>query len=508
MAYVGTVLQELLKINKRIRKRIVKYDERLQDKTLRKLLSRAKNTRFGKKYGFKDILLCDNVREEFRKRVPVYDYDKLYNEFWVHTLKGRRNITWPGKMKFFALTSGTSGSASKRVPVSLRQIKAVRKASVRQMLTIPDFKFSPDFYEKSVLMVGGTTDLKRIPTGYEGDLSGILQRNIPKWFDRFYKPGKKIASIRDWNEKLDAMAKEAHKWDIGIICGVPAWIQMLFERILAHHQVKNIHEIWPNLNVYIHGGVAFTPYRESFKKYLGKEIQYLDTYLASEGFLALQTAENKQGMQLILDNWIYYEFVPFTEENFDVDGNLKKDAKILILEETETDKDYAILISTCSGAWRYLIGDTIRFKDKSTFEIIISGRTKHFLSLCGEHLSVDNMNMGIRMASEELDVRVNEFTVAGEPYEGSFRHHWYIGVDREINSELFKKKLDEALCVLNDDYATERKHALKDLIVEQVPIAKFYAYLESKGKIGGQNKFPRVIKNSQYEDWKQFLSKH
>lgn len=508
MAYVGTVLQELLKINKRIRKRIVKYDERLQDKTLRKLLSRAKNTRFGKKYGFKDILLCDNVREEFRKRVPVYDYDKLYNEFWVHTLKGRRNITWPGKMKFFALTSGTSGSASKRVPVSLRQIKAVRKASVRQMLTIPDFKFSPDFYEKSVLMVGGTTDLKRIPTGYEGDLSGILQRNIPKWFDRFYKPGKKIASIRDWNEKLDAMAKEAHKWDIGIICGVPAWIQMLFERILAHHQVKNIHEIWPNLNVYIHGGVAFTPYRESFKKYLGKEIQYLDTYLASEGFLALQTAENKQGMQLILDNWIYYEFVPFTEENFDVDGNLKKDAKILILEETETDKDYAILISTCSGAWRYLIGDTIRFKDKSTFEIIISGRTKHFLSLCGEHLSVDNMNMGIRMASEELDVRVNEFTVAGEPYEGSFRHHWYIGVDREINSELFKKKLDEALCVLNDDYATERKHALKDLVLEQVPIEKFYAYLESKGKIGGQNKFPRVIKNSQYEDWKQFLSKH
>lgn len=506
MAYVGTILQELLKINKRIRKRLVKYDERLQEKTLRKLLSKARNTRMGKKYGFKDLLLLDNVTKEFQKRVPIYDYDKLYNEFWVHTLNGKRNITWPGRIKFFALTSGTSGSASKRVPVSLRQVKAVRKASIRQMLSIPDLKLSPEFYEKGVLMVGGSTELRRIPSGYEGDLSGIMQNNIPRWFDRFYKPGKKIARIRDWNEKLDAMAREAHKWDIGMICGVPAWIQMLFDRILKIQNVNHIHEVWPNLEIYVHGGVSFAPYRESFKKYLGREIHYLDTYLASEGFLASQSVEHQKGMQLFLDNWIYFEFIPFTEKNFDADGNLKENPEVLTLEEVKEEEDYAILISTCSGAWRYMIGDTVRFKDKSTFEIIISGRTKHFLSLCGEHLSVDNMNMGIRMVAEEMKVHVNEFTVAGEAWEDSFRHHWYIGIDRAIDSELFKKKLDEALCQLNDDYATERKHALKDLVLETYPNDVFLKFMEKKGKIGGQNKFPRVIKNTLYEEWKNFLS--
>lgn len=507
MAYVGTILSELLKINKRIRKRLTKYDAGLQEKTLRKLLSKARSTRMGKRYGFKEMLLVEDVYGEFSRRVPIYDYDKLHREFWVHTLKGKRNITWPGKIKYFALTSGTSGSPSKRVPVSLRQIKAVRKASVRQMLSITDFNLPAEFYEKGVLMVGGTTTLRKIDAGYEGDLSGILQNNIPRWFDRFYKPGKKMAQILDWNDKLDAMAMEAPKWDIGIICGVPAWIQMLFDRIKKFHNVKHIHEIWPNLSIYVHGGVSFTPYRESFRSYLGRDIHYLDTYLASEGFLALQLAEHQKGMQLILDNWVFFEFVPFNDSNFDADGNIRENPEVLTIEKVEEDVDYAILISTCSGAWRYLIGDTVRFRDKKNFEMIISGRTKHFLSLCGEHLSVDNMNMGMRKAMDAFGVNVNEYTVAGEPYEGSFRHHWYIGVDKDVDGEAFKRKLDEALCELNDDYTTERKHALKDPILEVIPIERFYRYMELKGKAGGQNKFPRVIRNSQFEEWKHFLEK-
>ncbi|MFZ5552989.1 MAG: GH3 family domain-containing protein [Bacteroidota bacterium] len=505
MAFVGTILQELMKIRKRIRKRMVVYDEKLQEKTLRKLLTYAQNTRFGQAYRFKEILRSEDIKKSFAKNVPVHDYNKLYDEWWHYLLKGEDDITWPGRIKHYALTSGTSGSPSKRVPVSYHMIKAIRKVSVRQMLSIPDFGVNSDFYQKSVLMIGGSTALKRIPAGFEGDLSGIMQKRIPRWFTRFYKPGKKIAVIKDWEHKLDAVAKEAKNWDIGVICGVPAWIQLLMEKIIKENNAKHIHEIWPNLNIYVHGGVSFTPYRESFKKLLGKEINYLDTYLASEGFIAAQNSDNKLGMQLVLDNWIYFEFVPFNEKNFDHEGQIKEEAEILTIEEVKENVDYAILISTCSGAWRYLIGDTIRFVKMETFEIIITGRTKHFLSLCGEHLSVDNMNMAVKKVGEELGVNINEYTVCGENYNGLFAHRWYVGVDKITDTAKLKEKLDAALKDLNDDYTTERGHALKEIFVEQLSIEKFYAFMDAQGKLGGQNKFPRVMKGKVLEDWKRFV---
>jgi hypothetical protein len=507
MAFVGTILQELMKIRRRIKKRYVVYDERLQEKTLRKLVSKGRFTAFGVAYDFKGILKSGDIRSQFQRNVPIYDYDKLYDQWWHRTIQGEADVTWPGRIKYFALTSGTSGSASKRVPVSSRMMKAIRKGSLRQMLSIPDFNLSPDFYQKSVLMFGGSTQLKELPHGYEGDLSGILTSKIPKWFERFYKPGRELAKIRDWNEKLDKIAEEAPSWDIGIVCGVPAWIQLLFERILEKHNAKNIHEIWPNFSIYVHGGVAFSPYKESFKKYLGKEINYLDTYLASEGFIALQSADNHQGMQLLLDNWIFFEFIPFNEENFTAEGNLRQNPQVFLLDEVKEGVDYAILITTCSGAWRYLIGDTIRFKSLKDFEIIISGRTKHFLSLCGEHLSVDNMNSGIRQVCDELKVNVNEYTVAGYSNGEHFTHHWYIGADQTVDENLFRKKLDAVLCELNDDYSVERKHALKEMKIEVVPIERFYEFMESRGKLGGQNKFPRVMRNGMYEEWKEFLLK-
>jgi len=486
---------------------MVIYDEKLQEKTLRKLLTYAQNTRFGQAYHFKEILRSDDIKKSFAKNVPVHDYNKLYDDWWHYLLKGEDDITWPGRIKYFALTSGTSGSPSKRVPVSGHMIKAIRKVSIRQMLSIPDFGVSPDFYQKSVLMLGGTTSLKKIPAGYEGDLSGIMQSRIPRWFTRFYKPGKKLAVIKDWEHKLDSIARESKDWDIGIVCGVPAWIQLLQEKVIKEHGAKHIHDVWPNLSLFVHGGVSFTPYRESFKKQLGKDINYLDTYLASEGFLAAQHSENKHGMQLVLDNWIYFEFIPFNEKNFDHDGQIKENAEILPLEEVKENVDYAILISTCSGAWRYLIGDTIKFVHLKNFEIIITGRTKHFLSLCGEHLSVDNMNMAVQRAATETGITVNEFTVTGENFDGLFAHRWFLGVDKNTDNALLKQKLDDALKELNDDYTTERGHALKDIFVEQLPLEKFYTFLDTQGKLGGQNKFPRVLKGKVLEDWKDFIRK-
>ena len=508
MAFVGTILQELLKFTKNRRERRVTYGAHMQDATLRKLVRFAKGTEFGKANDFNRLLKTRNIQKYFSQNVPVYDYNKLYKEWWHRTIAGEENITWPTKIKYFALTSGTSESASKRVPVSQQMIRQIRKTSIRQMMSITSLDLKSDFYEKSVLMLGGSTDLKRISAGWEGDLSGITTGTVPVWFNRFYKPGRRISKIRDWNEKLNTIAAEAPKWDIGIVCGIPAWVQIMVERIMERNKLKSIHEIWPNFQIYVHGGVSFAPYEDSFNQLMGRKVNYLDTYLASEGFMAFQTAQTRERgvMQLVLDNGMYFEFVPFNDRNFDAEGAIKENPETLLLHEVKENTDYALLISTCSGAWRYLIGDTIRFKSIENCEIIISGRTKHFLSLCGEHLSVDNMNMAIKKASDDFKINVNEFTVAGIPYEGMFAHKWFIGTDQQVDKEAFKKRLDHYLVELNDDYGTERKHALKDILVEQLPLETFYNFMRSKGKEGGQHKFPRVLKGNLYQEWEKYIS--
>jgi hypothetical protein len=238
---------------------------------------------------------------------------------------------------------------------------------------------------------------------------------------------------------------------------------------------------------------------------MGKKVYYMETYLASEGFLAYQHHLNEK-MRLVMDNGIYFEFVPFTSKNFTPEGELVKNPEILDITGVKENEDYAILLSTVSGAWRYLIGDTIRFLSLETFEILITGRTKHFISLCGEHLSVDNMNKAVSLLADELDIKINEFTVAGISHENLFAHKWYLGIGGQCNVSVneLKEKLDNYLKSLNDDYAVERKAALKEIYVEVVPEEAFYGWMRKKGKEGGQHKFPRVI-YSQYNDWEQFI---
>lgn len=506
MAFVGTILQEILKFGKNRREKRVILSAHLQDQTLRKLMRKAQFTKFGQKNDFSRLLKTRNIARYFNQNVPVYDYDKLYKEWWHKTIEGEENVCWPGKIKYFALTSGTSGAASKRVPVSREMIRQIRKTSLRMMMSIPDFGVSPEFYQKSLLGIGGSSDLKRNEFGLlEGDLSGIIQSRMPVWAQSFYKPGKQISNIRNWEEKLDALAKEAPKWDVGIVSGVPAWVQLMIERIVSYHKVKSIHEIWPDFNIYVHGGVSFAPYTESFKTLLGKKVNFLDTYLASEGFVAFQSASNKLGMQLVMDNGMYFEFIEFTERNFDTDGNLLSNPEVLTIHEIKENVDYAILLSTCAGTWRYLIGDTIRFRSLETFEIVITGRTKHFLSLCGEHLSVDNMNMALLRSTQEMGLVVNEYTVTGKPFDGAFSHHWYLAVNQPVNADIIKDKIDFHLKELNDDYVVERRHALKDIFVHQLPPEAFYRFLEKRGKLGGQHKFPRVLKGKLLEEWESFL---
>lgn len=504
MAILGKLIKGGIKLRKQIsiqRKSPVESQKRV----LLKLLKSAKETSFGRFNGFSEILKSENIISDFQKRVPVCNYSSIFNQWWHRSLGGEENVCWKGKVKYFALSSGTSEAASKHIPVTKEMIRQIQKTSVRQIISLADYDLSEEYFTKGILMLGGSTHLKKRGGFFEGDLSGITASQIPLWFQHFYKPGKKIAKEREWGAKLEEITKNATKWDIGIIVGVPAWIQLMMEKIIAHYKVKTIHDIWHNLKIFTHGGVSFEPYKNGFEKLLGKPLIYIETYLASEGFIAYQAEPNSRSMKLVTNNGIFFEFIPFNSENFLANGEMQEHPQTLLLNEIEEEKEYAILLSTCAGAWRYLIGDVIKFTSKEKCEIVITGRTKHFLSLCGEHLSVENMNKAIELVSHELNITTKEFTVAGIPFQNMFAHRWYVGTDDKVDEKKFKEKLDEKLKDLNDDYRTERISALKDIFVEIIPSEYFYKWLKQKGKEGAQNKFPRVMKKEQFEEWEQFV---
>jgi len=473
-----------------------------QQKTLIKLLSKAQNTIYGRAHNFENILASDNIVEAFAT-LPITDY-LIMKPYWQQSFKGDADVAWPGVVSYFALSSGTTDSGSKYIPVTLEMLSAIKKAGRRQLIQIAKTDFPKDFLTKDYLFVGGSTDLEYNGNNYSGDLSGITTGNLPIWVQRFSKPEPFIKEQKVWLDKIEMMVENAPNWDIAMIAGVPAWILILFEKIIERYNLASIHDIWPNLTLYAHGGVSFKPYLKSFEKLLGKPIKYFETYLASEGFIAFQIKENSLGMRLVFKNGIYYEFVPFNKQNFSSDGNILPHAKAVGLEMVNEHIDYAILITTCSGAWRYLLGDTIRFTDIDQCEIIITGRTKHFLNFCGEHLCVENMNDAILLLSEQLNINIVEFTVKGIKSLQGFEHHWYIGSDEVANNNDIATLLDGFLCSLNDDYTTERKHALSKIKVTLLPSNIFLAWMEKEEKIGSQYKFPRVLSDEKYQDWLNF----
>jgi GH3 auxin-responsive promoter len=480
-----------------------------QVKVLKKLLKKARFTEFGQRYRFDRILMSNDPGKEFQESVPTFDYNKIFDAWWYKAKEGSPDVCWPGVIKYFALSSGTSDATSKYIPITRDLIRANTITSFKQLISFTRFTDVPKSAAgKGWLILGGSTQLQKGPTYFAGDLSGIQQKNIPFWFQGLglYKPGKKIAKERDWARKLEEVVNNAPNWDIGFIVGVPAWLQLCMEKIIEKYELNNIHEMWPNLAFYVHGGVAMEPYKRGFEKLLGKPITYIETYLASEGFLAYQNRQDAAGMHLVLNNNMFFEFVPFDQHNFDTEGNMVDEPEAFMIDEIEENKDYAILISTNAGAWRYAIGDTVRLVDRERSEIVITGRTKHFLSLVGEHLSVDNMNKAIEVVASDLNIYIPEFTVAGVPHGTFFAHQWYVACDDQVDETVLKEHIDARLKELNDDYDVERRHALKDIMVKVLPESTFMKFLESKGKVGGQHKFPRVLKGRSLEEWQQFLS--
>src|SRR5690625_1658566 len=321
-----------------------------QEKVLEDLLEKAKDTAFGIYYGFEEILEKENKIETFQERVPYFDYRKMHEEWWKQIQAGRANITWPGRPSYFALSSGTTGKSSKRIPITEDMLESIRLTGLKQISAISNFDMPPDFFKKEIMMLGSSTKLeKREDQLEEGEISGISASNIPFWFRRYYKPGEEIARIEDWDQRVKNIAENAKQWDIGAISGIPSWMQLMLKEVINYHNAEHIHQVWPNLQVFTSGGVAFEPYEKSFDKLLGKPITVIDTYLASEGFLAYQRRPQTTAMQLVTDNGIFFEFVPFKPEYINQDGSIKQTAPVKTLAEVEPDKDYVLLISTVTG---------------------------------------------------------------------------------------------------------------------------------------------------------------
>ncbi len=507
MAILGSLIARSLQLRKKFNLPVA-TPQVYQKHTLRQLLERGQYTSFGKHYGFDKILSTEvDLMKAFRERVPVHTYSEMYNQWWHRCQQGDENVTWPGKVKYFALSSGTSESASKHIPVTQDMIRSIKQVGFKQLYSMANFNIKSAAFGKGVLMLGGTTSLFERGEYYEGDMSGISAKNMPRWISSLlYKPGQKISRRPHWEDRIKMIVDKSAEWDVGTVCGVPAWVQIVLERVMEKHGAKNIHEVWPNLSVYIHGGVSLEPYRQSFKKIFGKPVQFIETYMASEGSFGFQARPNG-GIKLVLNAGVFFEFVPFTSENFDEDGNIKPNPAAYTISEVKEGTDYAVLLSTCSGAWRYMIGDVIRFTNAKEYEICITGRTRQFLSLCGEHLSVDNMNKAIKTVAKKMNIHIREFTVCGEKYENLFAHRWYIGCDDAVDPAELRTLLDETLSSLNDDYLVERTSALKEVFVHILPSETFIDYLKSKGKHGAMSKFPRVMKGQQLQDWNQYLSR-
>jgi hypothetical protein len=503
MNIVGTFFKETARFSYKYS--VKRGDKQIeQEQILRSLLRKADQTKFGQKFDFKALIDSKDLKDEFRSKIPLFTYETFYHEWLEKVLNGERNVIWPGKINFFALTSGTTNASSKRVPVSDHMIRQFQKTTIEQIGALHKMDLPTSFFQSSVLTIGGSTKLESVNKYFEGDLSGILQRYKPLVVKPFLKPGIKTSKIKNWNKKMDAIVEKAPSWNIGIIAGVPSWVLLLMERIVTTYNLNTIHDIWPNLKVYLHGGVFLDSYEEKIVNLCGDKIFFLNTYLASEGYFAFQKDPAIPQMELLRNHGVYYEFIEEKYFNQITSLNSIENVPTLTLEEVVQDVNYGLVITTSSGLWRYIIGDVIRFTDTVKYSLDIVGRISHTLSMVGEHVSVDNMLKAINYASKKLGVTVPEF--CAYPSKNKDRHYWYIGSNNVIDEKLFEAYLNECLEQINDDYASLRKVLLKSPRVKVLPLQKFYDYMEIKGKIGGQNKFPRVLTREQAVEWEVYLN--
>ncbi|GAB3330734.1 GH3 auxin-responsive promoter family protein [Marivirga atlantica] len=474
----------------------IKYPNEVQNELLPWLTYRARNTKFGKEYGFEEI----KSYNEFKNRVPLHSYEEIY-PYIDQLLKGEQNILWPTEIRWFAKSSGTTNDRSKFIPVSDEALEDCHFKGGKDLLSIylhnnPESRL---FTGKN-LSIGGSQQVNQFDNNsnsYYGDVSAVIMKNLPFWVQIIRTPSLEIALMDEWERKIEAMAQATIKEDVTSLSGVPTWTIVLLQRILEITGEKDISQVWPNLELFIHGAVSFTPYRHLFEDIIkSPRMNYVETYNASEGFFGIQDQSDSDEMLLMLDYGIFYEFIPIEESD-------NEQPKTLLLDQVELDQVYEVVISTNAGLWRYRIGDTIRFTSLNPFRIKISGRTKHFINAFGEELMIENAEKAIAIVNEQTNVTIDNFTAAPKylSHGKSGAHEWVIEFAQEPDDlEAFADLLDQELRRLNSDYDAKRQKdiALGRLIIHKAPKGTFYNWMRSRGKLGGQNKVPRLSNSREY----------
>lgn len=466
----------------------------IQHRVLTRLINQAAHTEWGRKYDYKTIRNYD----DFKNRLPIQTYDEI--KPYVERMRaGEQNLLWPSKINWFAKSSGTTNDKSKFLPVSKESLNDTHYQGGKDAVALylglnPASRF---FSGKGLILGGSHSPNLNSAHSLVGDLSAILIQNVTPLVNLVRIPSKKIALMDEWESKIEAIANSTLRANVTNISGVPSWYLVLIKRILEKTGKQSLEEVWPNLEVFFHGGVAFTPYREQYKQVITKpDMHYMETYNASEGYFGTQSDLSDPAMLLMIDYGVFYEFIPLEEVG-------KEHPRTYCLEEVELDKNYALVISTSSGLWRYMIGDTVKFTAKNPYKFVITGRTKHFINAFGEELIIDNAEKGLAKACAATGALVSEYSAAPVfmDEQAKCRHQWIIEFAQMPDSlERFAAILDDTLKEVNSDYEAKRWKdiALQPLEVIVANKGLFHNWLAQKGKLGGQHKIPRLSNTREY----------
>lgn len=473
---------------KKIAEKIEKWSSNpleTQEKVFQHLIKSATNTVFGKDHSFSKI----NNYEDFKKKVPVRDYEDL-KPYVEQIIKGKEDVLWKGKPIYFAKTSGTT-SGAKYIPITKQSMPYHIQAAKSALLLYIHKTGNTGFVNGKMIFLQGSPIIDTKNYIKTGRLSGIVAHYVPKYLQKSRMPSWKTNCIDDWETKVNAIVNETFKEDMTLISGIPSWVQMYFEKLIEKSG-KKIGELFPNFNLFVYGGVNYEPYRQKMENLIGRKVDSIELFPASEGFFAFQDEPNKKGMLLLLDGGIFYEFIPANEF-------FNENPTRITLKDVKLGANYVLIISTNAGLWAYNIGDTIQFTSLKPYRIIVSGRIKHFISAFGEHVIAKEVETALQEVVENTDIRINEFTVAPQviPKEGLPYHEWFIEFENEPNNlDEFAKKLDLALVNQNSYYEDLiLGKVLRTLVVTKVKTNGFQNYMKSIGKLGGQNKIPRLSDN-------------
>jgi len=471
------------------------YPHQVQQKVFKTLIQSAKKTEWGLKYHYPDI----KTIRDYQNQVPISPYETFF-PYIERCLKGEQNILWHTEIKWFSKSSGTTNARNKYIPVSDESFKDCHYKAGKDMIAmyVRNNPHTKIFTGKN-MGVGGSLQRNHLnPRTHYGDVSALLMKNLPLWAEFMRTPSIETALMEKWEDKIMRMALETKDLNVTSMQGVPTWSLMILKKILEVTQKTHIKEVWKNFELYVHGGVSFPPYRDTFKQIMGEGVGFMETYNASEGFFGVQDQPETDDMLLMLDYGIFYEFIPFEQLHLE-------NPKVLTLEEVEIGKNYALVISTNGGLWRYLIGDLVKFTSILPYRIKVSGRTKHYINAFGEELMVDNAEQALAFTCQELNAQISNFTAAPiyltTTQKG--RHEWIIEFEKEPhNIEQFTIILDKYLRQINADYDAKRSGdiALTMPIIHIAPKDTFYEWLKQRGKLGGQNKIPRLANDRQFVD--------